>query len=296
MGGGCDVLGALAFAQAWEARSPGATVLFANCVSPRPMPSHEQLAPHLWRCPPNVVPLAAGDGCYGSTRLEQSLPRGAEGVASGSPGRLASCHRPPCRPAGSPFLLVVPEDGKGPSSVEEVTRANTGAITSSLARLRVDAILAVDLGGDSLTGGVDFASDPECGRDRQVLHALRASRIPCTHLVLGPGCDGESAVGAMRAAVRHVDESGALLGVVPLAPLLEPLCRHSAPLAPNRTPNIIKSALERAAAPPEAADEGDGEGSGAARPDLCTINRHGNTAHVPWSWLTVALAIKLSDA
>uniref|UniRef100_A0A6S9VFE1 Uncharacterized protein n=2 Tax=Emiliania huxleyi TaxID=2903 RepID=A0A6S9VFE1_EMIHU len=100
----------------------------------------------------------------------------------------------------------------------------------------------------------------------------------------------------MRAAVRHVDESGALLGVVPLAPLLEPLCRHSAPLAPNRTPNIIKSALERAAAPPEAADEGDGEGSGAARPDLCTINRHGNTAHVPWSWLTVALAIKLSDA
>ena len=135
MGGGCDVLGALAFAQAWEARSPGATVLFANCVSPRPMPSHEQLAPHLWRCPPNVVPLAAGDGCYGSTRLEQSLPRGAEGVASGSPGRLASCHRTPCRPAGSPFLLVVPEDGKGPSSVEEVTRANTGAITSSLARL-----------------------------------------------------------------------------------------------------------------------------------------------------------------
>ena len=83
MGGGCDVLGALAFAQAWEARSPGGTVLFANCVSPRPMPSHEQLAPHLWRCPPNVVPLAAGDGCYGSTRLEQSLPRGAEGVASG---------------------------------------------------------------------------------------------------------------------------------------------------------------------------------------------------------------------
>ncbi|EOD39466.1 hypothetical protein EMIHUDRAFT_199930 [Emiliania huxleyi CCMP1516] len=246
MGGGCDVLGALAFAQAWEARSPGATVLFANCVSPRPMPSHEQLAPHLWRCPPNVVPLAAGDGCYGSTRLEQSLPRGAE---------------------GSPFLLVVPEDGKGPSSVEEVTRANTGAITSSLARLRVDAILAVDLGGDSLTGGVDFASDPECGRDRQ------------------------SAVGAMRAAVRHVDESGALLGVVPLAPLLEPLCRHSAPLAPNRTPNIIKSALERAAAPPEAADEGDGEGSGAARPDLCTINRHGNTAHVPWSWLTVVFCL-----
>ena len=108
MGGGCDVLGALAVAQAWQQVSePGATIIFGNCVSPRPMPEDfVQLGPHLWRCPAEVVPLQPADGAYGSARIEQSLPRGAE---------------------GSPLLFIIPRNGKGspPPALADVTAANS---------------------------------------------------------------------------------------------------------------------------------------------------------------------------
>ena len=269
MGGGCDVMGALAVAQAWQQVSePGATIIFGNCVSPRPMPDNfVQLGPHLWRCPAEVVPLQPADGAYGSARIEQSLPRGAE---------------------GSPLLFVIPRNGKGrpPPALADVTAANSAALATALAEVRPDRVVGVDLGGDSLTGGVDFESDPECGRDRQVLHALRASRVPCVHLVLGPGCDGESSVEAMSEAVRRLDSNGALLGVLPLDDLIGPLSRYGTTLAPNRTPNIIKAAFERraklATLQPQACTSDGG---------LCTICRHGHTAQVPWAWLTVALAL-----
>ena len=263
MGGGCDVIGALAVAELWQQSSdPGATVLFGNCVSPRSMASDfTQLGPHLWRCPPEVVPLQAGDNAWGSTRLEQSLPRGAE---------------------GSPFLLVVPRDGKGdpPPVVADVTAANSASLAASLAALRLDRVVGIDLGGDSLTGGLDFEGDPECGRDRQVLHALRASGLPCIHLVVGPGCDGESSVAAMREAVRGLDASGALLGCVALDELVGTMSRYAAPLDPSRTPNIIKAAFER----PAGAEDGS---------SMCTIRRHGHEAQVPFSWLRVALALEV---
>ena len=80
--------------------------------------------------------LCPGDEGYGSTRTECSVdPRG---------------------PEGAPFLFVVPKDGKSGLSIEEVTKANGDAIASALKALRVDQALAVDLGGDSLTGGLDF--------------------------------------------------------------------------------------------------------------------------------------------
>lgn len=265
MGGGCDVIAAFALAQNWKASAPhGATVMYSTCVSPRPMPvGHEQLASHLWRCPMEVVPLVPGDEAYGSTRIEQSLPRG---------------------PEGSPLLFVVPRDGKSGGTVEEITAANSAAIGESLARLRVDTVLAVDFGGDSLTGGIDFTGDPECGRDRQVLHALRASKLPCVQLVLGPGCDGESSVEAMRAAVRAADERGQLLGVLPLADVVGTMAQCAATLKPSRTPNIVQSAF--------AFYKSQGLAPGTAA-GLCTISRHGHEQQVPWAWLTVALAFKV---
>ena len=36
----------------------------------------ERLTEALFSCPPERVPLARGDEAYGSTRLEQSVPRG----------------------------------------------------------------------------------------------------------------------------------------------------------------------------------------------------------------------------
>lgn len=114
-----------------------------------------------------------------------------------------------------------------------------------------------------------------------MLHALTASGRRVVQLVCGPGCDGESPVAAMQAAVRAADEGGRLLGVLPIADDLVPeMARMASALSSSRTPNILARAAARAQAP----------ASGDA--PLCTIERHGSRAEIPWSWLTVALAIK----
>ena len=270
MGGGCDVFAACSFAHQWSAENPGATVLFANCVGPRPLPDdHTALTPHLYRLPAETVPLSAGDEAYGSTRLEQSVPRGME---------------------GSPFLVTVPRSGKDDGTVEELSSANTAAIGGALTALHVDQVLAIDLGGDSLTGGRDFARDAELGRDRQVLHALRSScragALPggVVHIVLGPGCDGETPIDAMRAAVRGADERGELLGAMPrLGGTLPMMAQLAGGLSASRTPNILAAAMARADANEAVWDD----------TALCTITRHGHTESVPWAWLTVGLALRL---
>ncbi|KAL3908407.1 MAG: hypothetical protein SGPRY_009809, partial [Prymnesium sp.] len=149
MGGGCDVLAALSLSLAWRRLShPSATVVYATCISPRPLPDGcEEVAPGLYRLPSETVPLSPGDDAYGSVRLELSLPRGEE---------------------GSPFLLVVPHDSSEDGDIEELSAVNAQAIHASLLALQVDRVLAVDLGGDSLTGGIAFKGNVELGRDRQV--------------------------------------------------------------------------------------------------------------------------------
>ena len=62
-------------------------------------------------------------------------------------------------------------------------------------------------------------------------------------LVFGPGCDGESSIGAMQEAVRRADESGQLLGVLPLTDDLVPeMAEMASALRPSRTPNILAKA------------------------------------------------------
>ena len=139
MGGGCDVFAAYAIAQAWAAQEKS-EVLYANCIGARKLPDdHVPITPHLYRLAPAAVPLEPGDEAYGSTRLENSVPRG---------------------PDGSPLLFIVPRKGSDGAILEEVTAENKEAICGAISALRLDYIIAVDLGGDSLTGGVDF--DGEC--------------------------------------------------------------------------------------------------------------------------------------
>jgi hypothetical protein len=252
MGGGCDVVAAAVLARAWERESNGA-VCFGNCIGTRPLPEdHELIVDNLYKLPEAVVPLRSGDEAYGSTRLELSVPRGTD---------------------GSPLLFIIPGDGKSGGTLEEVTTANCAAVSGALKALRTSQVIAVDLGGDSLTGGLDFAGgSPEFGRDRQVMHALAASGVPFVHLVFGPGCDGESSVERMQAAMRDADDRGALLGAMPLANVVGPMAELAKTLSPNRTPNILARAAEQ-------------------QTGLFVITRHGNTAEVPCSWLTVGLAL-----
>ena len=265
MGGGCDCFAAAAIAKLLQAESSGATVLFANCIGPRPLPQdHTVITPSLFRVPEKAVALEPGDEAYGSTRLECSISRG---------------------PEGSPYLIQVPKDGKSGLSIEEVTRANAAAIGGALSVLKVDQVVAVDLGGDSLTGGADFDGGSfEFGRDRQVLHALSTSGIPFIHIVCGPGCDGESTIDMMKSAVAKADESGALLGVLQLDDLIPHMAEMAQTLSSSRTPNILSRALATVEARRRGVPDAEGE--------CYAIERHGNQNLVPWSWLTVGLVFK----
>ena len=122
--------------------------MFANSIGKRSLSkAHKQLAPNLYAVPPDLVPLKPGQEAYGTTLLEQSVPRG---------------------PEGSPLLFVVPHGGvRGGDQVTEddvarLTAANSAAVHEALRALRVSEVLAVDCGGDVLTGGLDFATPSVC--------------------------------------------------------------------------------------------------------------------------------------
>ena len=180
MGGGCDVFAAMAVARQLEAKAKaGSTILFGSAIGTRAIGHDlEHVALHLWSCLDTVRALEREEEAYGSTLLEQSCPRGAE---------------------GSPYILMLPgssakssitgDDDVGEAG-ESAMRANIAAVHDALDTLRITSLVAVDTGGDSLTGGKEFAnSDPEWSHDRQVLHALTSTGMPLTHLILGPGCE-----------------------------------------------------------------------------------------------------------
>ena len=239
--------------------------MFANSIGKRSLSkAHKQLAPNLYAVPPDLVPLKPGQEAYGTTLLEQSVPRG---------------------PEGSPLLFVVPHGGvRGGDQVTEddvarLTAANSAAVHEALRALRVSEVLAVDCGGDVLTGGLDFATHVELGRDRQVLRALQTSGVPFTTLVLGPGCDAESSVAVMTEAVRGLADKDQLLGVMPLDEVATVAASFCTTLSDSRTPNLIHAAVVR---------QRDAPGEGG----LCAITRHGNTQRIPWSWLRLGVAFR----
>jgi ubiquitin len=256
MGGGCDVFAAYAVALQIEAMYPSAVVLYGNCISPRNLDGHPQLATHLYTVPPGEPAKLAdkSSGYYGTTMLEQSIPRGQE---------------------DSPVLFVVP---KKTGDITDVTRENQAAFLEGLQTLAPDFVVGVDNGGDSLTGGIDFADgDPELGRDRQVLRALSKSGVDFLHLVAGPCCDGESTEDEMLGAIQAADVVGSYLGNFSLADVLPTMYTRSSQLDPSRTPNIMHSALVGELEPAESVSL-----DGTPR---VVVPRHRKPA-VPVAWLT----------
>lgn len=256
MGGGCDVFAAYAVALQIGNKFPSATVLYGNCISPRNLDGHQQLAAHLFAVPAGDPVVLEDKGYYGTTMLEQSLPRG---------------------PEGSPLLFVVP---KKTGKIEEVSRENQQSLLQSLQKVAPDFVIGVDNGGDSLTGGIDFESDPELGRDRQVLRALSKSGVSFLHLVAGPCCDGESTEAEMRRAMTAADEVGSYLGSFSLADTLPSMFKLSSQLDASRTPNVMHSALVG-----ELEAVGEAMGSSSAARGRVIVPRHRHPV-VPVEWLT----------
>jgi len=302
MGGGCDVFMAYTLANKIERQldMSNATqkpmILYANCISERKdgIPSdHLTLVPGaLFSVPPGEPrPIQKGENTYGTTLIEQSVPRG---------------------PMDSPLLIALkktPNDKssnaiRSPEQVEEYTCQNMEIVEKALEFLQVDLIIGVDCGGDSLTSGKDFSFHPLTGRDHQVLYAFRKYRhkkpdFKFIHVVLGPGCDGETPRKEMALSVMGTPEERLYwcegrkyLGAFQTDDMIEecfPLVQN---LEMNRTPYLMYRALKDSGEfcldRPQKNDEW-------YDPNLVKIARHGNFQLIPRIWLLHGLVFEYED-
>lgn len=187
LGGGADVVFATAIAEflrSAPAAAGGAAAVVHTANTKGGTPTDREVlteamesCPDILRLPPDVVPVDPAVPTYGSTAVEQSMPRFA---------------------GGSPYVVCLPSTSK---DVAECTAQNCAALVPQLQRLAFDVVIGCDAGGDGLTGGVDFEGDVELGRDIQMTKVLRSCGVPFIHIVVGPGCDGESTEEQMLAAM-----------------------------------------------------------------------------------------------
>jgi len=287
MGGGCDVFMAYTLAKMLNnmmGKQGTGEFLYANCISERKdgIPSdHNTLIPNVLHTVPPGQPrqLVRGENTYGTTFIEQSVPRG-EG--------------------GSPFLLEL-KGHKGIDTDEklrEQTETNCSRIDQALNHLQIDLVFGVDCGGDSLTGGKDHAPGMILsGRDQQVLYAfwkyraVHTSDFDFLHIVLGPGVDAETKEEDMIREVLHGPflsgenqmmwcEGRKFLGAFSIEKMIQDCFPLVQALEPNRTPYLMYRALTNTIETPQEGDTGYVPGK-----DCVKISRHGNYEVIPRSWL-----------
>ncbi|MFL5905693.1 MAG: DUF1152 domain-containing protein [Solirubrobacteraceae bacterium] len=193
MGGGGDVVGALATAELVRGRGRaavvGGTTWERSAIDPEPGPrtldevlDAERLAP--------AIALA------GPRTRTRSGVRFAE-------ARLAE--------ALDETVVLLDVNG-GPAAIER-------GIAAATAHLECDLVVLVDVGGDVLAhGGEPGLGSPLC--DAVVLAAAPAlaRRVPVVLGVFGTGCDGELTPDEVLARVAEVAAAGGLLGAWGLTP------------------------------------------------------------------------------
>ena len=239
MGGGCDVFSAFALAKelrTMKVLASDCELLFGNCTGQRPaLETHKQLAPALYEIEAEkddekveAVILEAGKPYYGTCALEESL-RGA-----GADWEMRG-----------PLLSVVMERKLSDKwrTVEAVTKHNVSHLVEAWSGQSIDLVIAIDNGGDSITGGVDYHDSVRLARDVQVRHALEAFAGHYYHVVFGPCSDGESTEEDMMEAVQAPGMRVMFKGAYRMsAAFVESLAKPCAVLGRTRTPAIIKLA------------------------------------------------------
>jgi len=224
LGGGCDSIMAYAVAKDMVAPLTKAkVVVYGNTIGDRPLEHHPSLTQYIKTVPPGVPrPIEPEDkGCYHTTKIEQSLPRG---------------------PEDSPLLFVIPFTSG--SDLDDVFERNKQALLDGIKGLNFDFIFGVDTGGDSLTGGIDWTDHPALGRDRQMLALLTWVGVPMFHLMISPTSDGESSMELMQHYFDLAIAAGFYKGKFECDSIIETCRTFTKPLLPNRTPNIMVSAFD----------------------------------------------------
>jgi hypothetical protein len=205
LGGGCDVITTYAVSTLLGASA--GRVCYGN-TKVGPVGPVETLTPHIVRVtgqPPEPGVKPRG---FGKAAIDRSVPRNAHGCP----------------------WIVRPDD-------EPAERALVGEVRS----LGFDLILGVDAGGDSIAAQNGRGHH---GRDQRMLRVLRQVGVPLLHIVVAPGCDGESSVADLRTSMERLLDSGSYRGSFALDPILPILRAHSGQLSETRTPRIILRAAD----------------------------------------------------
>lgn len=249
IGGGSDVVGAFGIASILKSKSSEIIVEYALCVSKKDNYSGFEQINHF-------LHKRTEKGIDNTEKISHSLI-------------LVSKMSEFDKYLPNPYLISRPKP-----SIEN-QKEITSAISSALSEIKPKNIIAVDLGGDSLTCGMD---GNELGFDRTGIIALQEIGIPFTYIVLGLGCDGESTKEMLQNAIAREVEQGSVLGSFRMNKIIEQMLPVSKNLlAKDRTPNIITNAYSEI--------QNDNKKSF----ELSKINRHRKPL-IPNEWLITGIA------
>ncbi len=184
MGGGCDVFSAYSIFHELSTTIPQQidkkeiNFYFGNCTGLRAsIYSHKQLTEYFYEITRKST-LEENKKYWGTSMLEESLYRLPRTKGK---GKEEEKEKEKKGGFAGPYLCVVPIKKPKDELVTRhnlktmnlITEYNSKALIDGWKHLNIDLVIAIDNGGDSITGGIDFHGESmELGRDRQVLHAL----------------------------------------------------------------------------------------------------------------------------
>lgn len=189
LGGGCGIIPTYPVSRSRQLQN-AAKLIYGN-TKRRIDKGLQRISPDIYRVPPPAIEARLLHlHTDGTTRVDQSVPRGGE---------------------GSPPILLLPRELNGEMQLITQIRA-----------LDCDPIFAVDTGRDSIVR--EAASGPQ-GRDRAMLGLLQTTDLPLMHVVVGPPSDGESCYEDLKAALAFQVQAARWRGSFSLDPLL-PILRE----------------------------------------------------------------------
>ena len=158
MGGGCDVFSAYAYYQhlsnyfkSLNTTTSYPLLFFGNCLGLRPdLIKHKKVCNYLYEVRTHQK-FEANTAHYGTTRLEQSIPFEYDAKNKIFHGLYL-------------FAVPIKQFSEQINNIKLATTVNNEALSESLNYLQTDLIIGIDIGGDSLTCGMDFKNDPELAR------------------------------------------------------------------------------------------------------------------------------------
>jgi len=211
IGGGGDVVGALATAEACRVYGTAGPILGGvtwerRPIDPAPGPRRVDEIEGARELAPGILAARA------ETRVRASGVRFAE-------ARMAEL-------LGEEVVLVDPNVG---------ARGVAAGLAAAARALGADLIVFVDVGGDALAHGEEPGlASPLC--DAVLLAAaarLAADGHPVLGAIFGPGCDGELSLGELEARISEVAAAGGLAGARGITPEIAERLREAAASIPT---------------------------------------------------------------